>query len=112
MSMITAASTPAQSCIEANIRRMLDMSTAHVSADALDWLAHQLPHYTYDHGQFLPVSRLMFRLDDGPGRLGRFRADVPECIQQLITVALDHDVSMIRLDADSDTCPGLPVFDW
>ncbi|RCW41594.1 hypothetical protein [Paenibacillus prosopidis] len=88
------------------IRKMLDISTGHVSKETIQYLDHQADEgesfivYKKGHwGFFFPV-------------LPEERSDLPEDLKQLLDYACSKNACWVMMDQDGEILDDLPFTDW
>ena len=105
------------------IRKMLDVSTAHItSADAKllgeysskgNSPGKALIAYPFEYGWTVSTSGLLDGAADRRGKIADMRREgFSEHFINLMKHAADKGAVLVRLDADAEYEPGLPTFDW
>jgi hypothetical protein len=91
-----------------NVRRYLDVSTAHVTPGDMKLLNERNPIiicYPYAYGAWVHVYDVDIEQDLKDS--GHSPA-----VWQLLQLARQHDCDWIKLDADADHVDGLPNYEW
>lgn len=90
----------------ANVRKFLDLSTAHLPREILESLPELTVAYPTEYGALLWVPE---DLEDYYGGLDQ---DIPEELRRVVVYARELDCDYILFDSDALIDDNLPTFEW
>jgi len=85
--------------IESGIKRMLDLSTSHMTKGDAELMSDRHGHYCGS------LPRIVQHAHEG------FSVDL-RAIYRAAALQGDREVRLINFDQDADVLEGLPTFDW
>jgi len=92
--------------VKSAIRKMLELSTAHISPEANQWLSED------EHGELIVYDKHIYGYWILVPETGTELTDVPKEVRDIIQIAVNEGCSWIMLDGDAPIVDGLPTFDW